>query len=71
MLRALAMLAGTAGLFAVTITATPVRAEKPEKVAVCHVSRDNDAVRHTTLHVSAHALKGHLKHGDTAGACGA
>ena len=48
---------------------------KPERIEICHVfDADNDNVRgeegeRRTKIVSERALKGHLGHGDTRGAC--
>jgi len=52
------------------LAATPAVAKPPaDKVAICHVPPGNPDAAHT-IHVGEAAVKAHLDHGDTRGACG-
>jgi hypothetical protein len=47
-----------------TTTTTPAR-----KVRICHHTKGKKGTKHVTVTVSQRALKAHLRHGDSVGAC--
>ena len=41
----------------------------PSKVTICHHTRGKKGTKHVTIRVSRSALRAHLRHGDSLGAC--
>lgn len=41
----------------------------PSKVTICHHANSKKGTKHVTIRVSRSALRAHLRHGDSLGAC--